>query len=98
MCQAYRNDIVEHFADLEDPRWPTNREHKFIDILVITICAAICGADDWVAIEHFDQAKQAWLATFLELPSGIPSHDTFWRVFRCLDPSSSSSAFCTGLP
>ncbi len=48
MCQEYRNDIVEHFADLDDPRWSTNREHKFIDILVITICAAICGADDWV--------------------------------------------------
>ncbi len=93
MCQEYRNDIVEHFADLEDPRWPTNREHKFIDILVITICAAICGADDWVAIEHFGQAKQAWLATFLELPKGIPSHDTFWRVFRRLDPEQFQHCF-----
>jgi predicted transposase YbfD/YdcC len=85
MCQTYRNDMVEHFAKLEDPRRPTNREHRFFDILVITICAAICGADDWVAVEQFGLAKQKWFETFLALPNGIPSHDTFWRLFRQLD-------------
>lgn len=86
-------DIVSHFAELEDPRHQQNQEHKFIDILVITICAAICGADDWAAIEQFGQAKQEWFATFLELPNGIPSHDTFWRVFRRLKPEQFQVCF-----
>jgi predicted transposase YbfD/YdcC len=86
-------DIVSHFADLEDPRGQQNREHKFIDILVITICAAICGADDWVAVEQFGLAKQSWFETILELPNGIPSHDTFWRVFRSLDPEKFQYCF-----
>ena len=93
MCQSSRTDIVEHFADLDDPRQRANQEHKFIDILVITICAAICGADDWVAVESFGLAKRSWLATFLELPNGIPSHDTFWRVFRRLDPEQFQASF-----
>ena len=88
-----RIDLVGHFAELEDPRQRQNREHKFIDILVITICAAICGADDWVAVEQFGQAKQSWLETMLELPSGIPTHDTFWRVFRHLDPERFQACF-----
>jgi predicted transposase YbfD/YdcC len=77
--------IVSYFADLADPRQSQNREHKFIDILVIAVCAAICGADDWVAVEEFGQTKKEWFATFLEMPNGIASHDTFWRVFRHLD-------------
>jgi len=86
-------DLVEHFSALDDPRHRTNQEHKFIDILVIAICAAICGADDWPAVEQFGQAKQEWLATFLELPNGIPSHDTFWRVFRHLDAEQFEQCF-----
>jgi hypothetical protein len=78
-------NIVSHFVELADPRQSQNREHKFIDIIVIAICAAICGADDWVAVEQCGEARQEWFATFLELPNGIPSHDTFWRVFRHLD-------------
>lgn len=93
MHQGSRTDIIEHFATLEDPRQRPNREHKFIDILVITICAAICGADDWVAVEQFGCAKQSWFETFLELPSGIPVHDTFWRVFRHLDPEQFQNCF-----
>jgi hypothetical protein len=88
-----RIDLVSHFAELEDPRQRQNREHKFIDILVITICAAICGADDWVAVEQFGQAKQSWFETMLDLPSGIPTHDTFWRVFRHLDPEHFQACF-----
>lgn len=86
-------NLVEHFAGVSDPRGRPNREHKFIDILVITICAAICGADDWVSVEQFGCAKQAWFEGFLELPNGIPSHDTFWRVFRQLDAEQFQESF-----
>lgn len=81
------------FADLEDPRQEMNQRHKFIDILVIAICAAICGADDWESVEMFGQSKAQWFRTFLELPSGIPSHDTFWRVFRSLNPEQFQQCF-----
>ena len=88
-----QSGLVSHFAGLSDPRGRPNREHKFIDILVITICAAICGADDWVSVEQFGTAKLQWFASFLELPSGIPSHDTFWRVFRHLDAERFQESF-----
>jgi predicted transposase YbfD/YdcC len=81
------------FAELTDPRQAMNQRHKFIDILVIAICAAICGADDWEAVELFGQSKEPWFKTFLELPNGIPSHDTFWRVFRYLDPEQFQHCF-----
>ena len=77
--------ITKHFTKIEDPR-AENSEHKLVDIIVIAICAVICGADTWVDVENFGQAKQEWFARFLELPSGIPSHDTFGRVFAWLDP------------
>jgi predicted transposase YbfD/YdcC len=93
MCHEYKRRITEHFAELEDPRDPVNQMHVFSDILVITICAAICGADDWVAVEEFGRAKEEWFATFLELPNGIPSHDTFWRIFRRLDPEQFERCF-----
>jgi len=70
---------------LEDPRSEINRKHKLLDIIVIAIIAVICGANDWEAVAFFAQGKEAWLKTFLELPNGIPSHDTFWRLFRWLD-------------
>jgi predicted transposase YbfD/YdcC len=78
--------IEHHFSDLEDPRIDRTKLHKLLDIVVIAICAVICGADTWVEVESFGQAKQKWLKTFLELPNGIPSHDTFGRVFGALDP------------
>lgn len=93
MSEQVQSDLMSHFADLADPRERQNQEHKFIDILVITICAALCGADDWVAVAEFGQAKQSWFETFLELPTGIPSHDTFWRVFRHLDPEQFQRCF-----
>jgi len=76
--------IAEHFSELEDPR-RYNKRHLLHDIIVVAICAAICGADDWVAVEDFGHAKQSWFEEFLELPHGIPSHDTFGDVFRVLD-------------
>ena len=78
--------IKTHFAGLEDPRSEINREHKLLDMVVIAILAVICGANDWVAVAMFGRSKEEWLKTFLELPSGIPSHDTFWRLFRRLNP------------
>ncbi len=85
--------IETYFSTLEDPRQAMNQDHKFMEILVIAICAVICGADDWVAVESFGKAKADWLHTFLELPGGIPSHDTFWRVFRMLDPEQFQACF-----
>jgi hypothetical protein len=69
--------IEEHFGKVRDPRIERTKEHKLIDILVIAICAVICGAEGWVDIENYGKSKKKWLNTFLELPNGIPSHDTF---------------------
>jgi predicted transposase YbfD/YdcC len=85
MSQDLTRVIEEHFKSLPDPRRKTmNLRHKFIDILIIAICAIICGADSWVAVETFGKAKEDWFQGFLELPNGIPSHDTFTNVFRKL--------------
>ncbi len=93
MVQDPTGSLVEHFSDLEDPRIDRTKRHGLIDILVIAICAIICGADSWVAVELFGKAKIGWLRTFLELPNGIPSHDTFGRVFARLDPEQFQQRF-----
>jgi hypothetical protein len=67
--------------------------HLLEDIVIIAICGTICGADDWVGIAEFGEAKAAWLGTFLELPNGIPSADTFKRVFEMLDPDEFQTCF-----
>jgi predicted transposase YbfD/YdcC len=85
--------ISEHFAELEDPRVDRTKLHLLLDIIIIAICAVICGADDWVEIEEFGKAKLKWFRTFLKLPNGIPSHDTFGRVFACLDPEQFQRCF-----
>ncbi len=77
MAQRPKATILEHFAELDDPRVERTRRHKLVDILAIAICATICGADSWVHIELFGRSKLAWFQSFLELPHGIPSHDTF---------------------
>lgn len=85
MSQNLTRVIEEHFKSLPDPRRKTmNLRHKFIDILIIAICAIICGADSWVAVEEFGKAKEEWFRCFLERTEGIPSHDTFTNVFRKL--------------
>ena len=81
------------FADLTDPRVDRTKDHLLLDILAITICAVICGADGWVAVEEFGKTKQPWLAQFLALPNGIPSHDTFGRVFAALDDQVFQAGF-----
>lgn len=85
--------IEKHFANLEDPRIDRTKRHKLIDILVIAISAVICGADNWEEVELFGQSKEAWFRTFLELANGVPSHDTFWRVFAKLDAEQFQQSF-----
>ena len=85
--------LVEHFSAIDDPRIDRTKLHKLIDILVISICATICGAETWEDFQLFGLAKQDWLETFLELPNGVPSHDTFRRVFARLDPRQFQQAF-----
>ena len=78
---------------LPDPRVERTRKHKLEDILTVTICAVICGADTWTDIAAFGEAKESWFKTFLELPHGIPSHDTFGRVLAALDPDAFERSF-----
>lgn len=85
--------IVERFGMLEDPRTGHAKRHELLDIIVITLCAVICGADNWVEIEEFGKAKEDWFRRFLKLPNGIPSHDTFGRVFSLLDPEQFGACF-----
>jgi len=82
-----------HFADLPDPRVDRCKRHALLDVVTIALCAVICGADSWVEVEQFGTAKLGWLRTFLALPNGIPSHDTFGRVFAALDPTAFEAAF-----
>jgi predicted transposase YbfD/YdcC len=85
--------LSKHFQNLTDPRAEHSIEHLLIDIVTITICAVICGANNWVEIENYGHAKKEWLETFLELPNGIPSHDTLMRVFARLKPKQLQQCF-----
>lgn len=85
-------DILRFFQGLPDPR-AHNVIHKLHDILVLAICAVICGADGWAEVEMFAQSKLSWFATFLELPGGVPSHDTFGRIFSRLNPDAFERCF-----
>ena len=93
MAHEPTGTIIEHFAGLQDPRIDRTKLHQLLDIVVIAICAIICGADDWVEVELFGNAKLPWLRTFLALPHGIPSHDTFGRVFARLNPEEFGRCF-----
>lgn len=93
MHELPATSISEHFATLTDPRRDHTKEHLLLDIIAIALCAVICGADDWVAVETFGRVKELWLRTFLALPGGIPSHDTFGRVFARLNPDEFRRCF-----
>ena len=85
--------IIDYFEDLADPRIDRSKRHQLLDIISIAICAVICGADSWVHVELFGKSKEEWFRTFLELPHGIPSHDTFGEVFSRLDPEQFQQCF-----
>ncbi len=85
--------LLRYFESLEDPRTEYLIEHRLIDIIGITICAVICGANSWVEIEEYGVSKLEWLKEFLELPHGIPSHDTISRLFAQLNPEQLQSCF-----
>lgn len=85
--------IKKHFRKLRDPRLNRRKLHLLIDIVVIAVCAVICGCDDWQQVETFAKARHDWLKKFLLLPNGIPSHDTFERVFDRLDPQAFQDCF-----
>ena len=85
--------LAHHFAGLTDPRIDRSRLHELLDIVAIAICAVVAGADSWDDIEDFGKAKHDWLRTFLDLPNGIPCHDTFRRLFERLDPDEFQKGF-----
>jgi len=90
---ADTTDFVAHFSILPDPRVDRSKKHRLIDILFIAVCTIICGGETFTDMELFGEAKQEWLRTLLELPHGIPSHDTFGRVFSLLDPQAFGECF-----
>ena len=85
--------ILEYFAGVIDPRIDRTRLHSLASVLTLSLCAVICGADSFVAIERFGRAREDWLKTFIDLANGIPSHDTLGRVFAFLDPKALEEAF-----
>lgn len=87
------SSLFKHLEKLSDPRTGWTLKHEFIDIVVIAILAVLSGADGWNDIEEYGQSKQEWLRGFLKLPNGIPSHDTFNNVIRCIDPEQFADCF-----
>ena len=95
MGSLSKSSFPEHFASLTDPRHPhaPNQRHWLCDILVIAICAVISGVEGWEDIEEYGQTQAGWFAELLDLPNGIPSHDTFRRVLSRLDPEELTRCF-----
>jgi predicted transposase YbfD/YdcC len=88
-----RRDLESLFAQVEDPRLERSKLHRLQDIIILAICGVLCGAEGWVEIEEFGKAKEAFFTELLGLPNGIPSHDTFGRVFALLDPKQFEASF-----
>ena len=85
--------LEECFGDMPDPRVEGRCDHVLVEILLITVCAVLCGAESWSEVEQFGNTKAAWLKQYLTLPAGIPSHDTFGRVFRLLNAAEFQRRF-----
>ena len=85
--------LVDYFENLEDPRIERSKRHALLDIITIAICAVICGADSSVHVAMFGRSKEKCFRTFLDLPNGTPSHDTFGNVFSRLDPERFQECF-----
>lgn len=92
-AKILKQSILKYFQDLEDPRVERGQHHPLVSLVSIAILAILAGADGFTAIERYGQAKQSWLETFLELPYGIPSHDTFGRVMGMLSPEELENRF-----
>ncbi|WPL10852.1 ISAs1 family transposase [Thiorhodovibrio litoralis] len=90
---ALDHALTRHFAPLVDPRNPTQRRHILLEMIVIAIAAILGGAEGFAAIAQFGRSKEAWLRQFLDLPNGIPSHDTFGRVFSLIEPAAFQACF-----
>lgn len=90
---AESGDFFVHLSVLPDPRVDRTKKHLLIDILFIGLCTIICGGEGFTDMEEFGEAKEEWLRKYLELPNGIPSHDTFRRVFSSLDSEAFSECF-----
>jgi len=86
-------DLESIFAQVEDPRMERTKLHRLRDIIILAICGVICGAEGWVEIEEFGKAKEAFFREWLDLANGIPSHDTFGRVFALIDPKQFEASF-----
>jgi hypothetical protein len=93
MAEPVNASIVEHFGTLEDPRIARTRKHNLLDSLVIALCTLLTGGEGFQDMELFGKSKEAWLQTFLALPHGMPSHDTFGRVFARLHPQRFQACF-----
>jgi len=93
MSTDTRASIVEHFSILEDPRIERNKRHSLIDIVVVSVCAVVCGAETWEDIEDYGEENIEWLKRFLKLENGIASHDTIRRLFIRLDPQALQQCF-----
>jgi predicted transposase YbfD/YdcC len=93
MSETISVKIFEHFSPLSDPRVERTKLHPLLDIISLAICAVICGADGWEAIEAYGKSKETWLRQFLKLPHGIPGHDTIRRVFIRLSPTEFQDCF-----
>jgi len=93
MANSVNASIVEHFQTLQDPRMERTKKHPLLDILVIAVCTLLTGGEGFQDMELFGKSKRAWLQTFLALPHGIPSHDTFGRVFARLNPQRFQACF-----
>lgn len=87
------SQLAAAFATLSGLRCAGRTRHRFLNLLVIAVCAVVAGAETWVDIAHYGQMKRAWLLTFLDLPHSIPSHDRFRRVFSLVDPQELEQCF-----
>ncbi|MFC1747395.1 ISAs1 family transposase [Pseudomonadota bacterium] len=85
--------IIKHFSSLEDPRASRQKKHELTDIFFITISTAICGADNWIAIEEFGKAKEDWFTERQGVAINTPSHDTFGDAFATIDTENFSGCF-----